>query len=408
MPAFLTAPRRLTLLALIGVAAVGLIFGLPHTNQANAEGGGAAAAAPPPMPVSVQTVREQNIRTWSDFSGRMQAVESVDLRPEVSGRITEVRFKDGQMVKAGDVLFVIDPRSYEAAVAKAEANLASAKTSASYAKTEFDRAANLVKSQTVSQSVYDQRANSNKVAEANIRSAEADLKNARLELDRAYVKAPISGRVSRAEVTLGNLVSTASAPVLTTIVSNDGIYADFEVDEQTYMKSIHAHASTRDQERQIPVRLTVGGDASRVYEGTIHSFDNQIKTSTGTIRARARFENTDGSLMPGMFVSVKVASGADQPLLLISERAIGSDQSKKFVFVVGADNKVAYREVTLGAQVQGQRVVLSGLQAGDRVVVDGTQFLRPDAVVIPKEIAPAPLADGKTAEDKPAAPVTPN
>lgn len=345
-----------------------------------------AAVAKPTVLVSVQTIKPQNVRIWSEFSGRMHAVDYAEIRPEVSGRITGVRIKDGQTVKVRDVLFVIDPRPYEAAVAKAEANLASANTNAGFAKTELDRAANMVKTQAIAQRLYDERSNSNRVAKAAILVAEAELKQARIDLDHAYVKAPIGGRVSRAEITLGNHVQAgAGAPVLTSIVSNDGIYADFEVDEQTYMKSIRAHADTQDKVQQIPVEVTVQGNDEHPYKGTIYSFDNRIDSTSGTIRARARFANKDGSLVPGMFVSIKLASSSDSTALLVPERAIGNDQSKKFVYVVGNDNKVAFREVKLGQQAEGQRIVLSGLQPGDRVIVDGLQHVRPDVTVQVKE-----------------------
>jgi len=315
-------------------------------------------------------------------------VDFAEIRPEVSGRITAVRITDGQTVKAGDVLFVIDPAPYEAAAARAEANLASARTNATFAQTELERAANLVKNQAIAQRLYDERVNADKVAAASILVAEAELKQAKINLDHAYVKAPISGRISRAEITLGNLVQAGNgAPLLTSIVSDNGIYADFEVDEQTYMKSIRVKAASRDEERHIPVQVSVQGDEAHPYSGTIESFDNRIDTASGTIRARARFDNKDGALMPGMFVSVKVASGTAVSALLVQDRAIGNDQSKRFVYVVGDDGKVAYREVALGAQVDDQRIVLNGLNAGDRVIVDGLQHLRPNVTVSVKEAA---------------------
>jgi multidrug efflux system membrane fusion protein len=341
-----------------------------------------APAAAPATQVTTVTVTPQPVRIWSEFSGRLQAVDAADIRPEVSGRITEVRFRDGQTVQAGDVLFVIDPRPYEAAVAKAEANLASAKTNARYAKAEVDRAASLVKTQAISTSVYDSRVNADRVAQANIQSAEADLKDARLDLEHAYVKAPIAGRVSRAELTVGNLVQAgANAPLLTSIVAMDSIYADFDVDEATYVKSVRAHANTTEKERQIPVELRVQGDSEQTYKGTIYSFDNRINPASGTIRARARFANDDHTLVPGMFAAIRLASASEDKAILVPNRAIGNNQSKKFVYVAGDDNKVAYREVTLGKQVDGQRIVLSGLQGGERVIVDGLQHVRPDMVV---------------------------
>jgi multidrug efflux system membrane fusion protein len=346
------------------------------------------AAASPAVPVSVLTVKPQKVRIWSEFSGKLDAVDYAEIRPEVSGRITEIRFKDGQNVKAGDVLFVIDPRPYQAAVAKAAADLQSARTNAALAKTNLVRADNLRKANAIALQSYDQSANAADVANAAIQGAEATLAQARLDVDHAYVKAPISGKVSRAEITLGNLVQvTTGAPLLTSIVSSDGIYADFDVDEQTYVQSIHAHAGTQAEQQKIPVELTLPGDNGHVYKGFIQSFDNRISTGSGTIRARARFENTDGALVPGMFVSVRLANADDSSVLLVPERAIGTDQSKKFVFVADKEGKADFREVTLGQTVDGQRVVLSGLAKGERVIVDGTQHVIPGALIQAQEVS---------------------
>jgi membrane fusion protein, multidrug efflux system len=361
------------------------------------EAGPSHAASPQPVPVvsvAVKTLTEQEIRGWSEFSGRLQAVDAAEIRPEVGGRITEILFHDGQSVAAGDLLLVIDPRSYEAAAARAEANLASARTNAGFAKVEFERAAALLPSQTIAQRVYDERANASRVAEAAVKAADAELAQARLDLEHAHVKAPISGRVSRAEITVGNLVQPGpAAPLLTTIVSDKSIYADFEVDEQTYVGAVRHQGERRIDERKIPVELSLQGDEDHVYRGTIDSFDNRIDPATGTIRARARFENADGALVPGMFVSVKLADAASGHQILVPDRAVGFDQSKKFVYVVGADNKVAYRQVELGKEIQSERVALSGVRSGDRVIVDGIQHVHPELVVDAKE-AEAPVITG--------------
>ena len=378
------AQRTLITGTIVALLATGGTYAVRISKAARGEA--LASAAIPAAPVTVHTLVEQKVRIWSDFSGRLEAVDAAEIRPEVGGRITEVLFEDGQTVKAGDVLFVIDPRPYEAAVARAEANLASAKTNAAFAKVDRDRAAALVGSQTLTQREFDQRNNASRVADATIQTAEADLTRARLDLEHAHVVAPISGRVSRPEITVGNLVQAGpGAPLLTAIVSNDTIYAGFEVDEQTYIESVRGTANERDQERRIPVQLTLPGDKGHVYHGTIYSFDNRIDPASGTIRARAKFDNADGALLPGMFVTARLAEGAERKELLIPERALGFDQNKKFVYVVGADNKVAYREVELGKQVQSRRVVLKGVQAGDRIVVDGVQRLRPNTAVVAEE-----------------------
>ena len=346
----------------------------------------APAAVSTAVPVTVETVEPRRISPWSEFSGRIDPVDYAEVRPEVSGRITEIRFKDGQQVKAGDVLFVIDPRAYQAAVAKAKGDLASAENNARLAKIEADRGDRLLKAQALAQEQYDQRINADGVAQAAVASAKGALAQAALDVDHAYVKAPISGRVSRAEITLGNLVGspTTPPPVLTSIVSNDGVYADFEVDEQTYLNSVRDQARSADQEKKIPVELTIQGDSGHVYRGFVESFDNHIATGSGTIRARARFDNSDGSLVPGMFVTVRLGGATQEKALLVPERAIGNDQSKRFVFVVGAGDKAEYREVKLGQTVDGNRVVLSGLKQGERVIVDGVQKVGPGAPVAPQ------------------------
>lgn len=345
------------------------------------------AAAKPPVPVIVQTMTEQKVRLWTEFSGRLQAVDYAEIRPEVSGRIMEIRFTDGQIVKAGDILLVIDPRPYADAVARVEADLASAKSRVELAKLDLDRYTSLIESHAIAQSDLDKVNDTMRVAEAQQQQAEAALRQAKLDLEHAYVTAPISGRVSRAEITVGNLVQTgAAAPLLTSIVSQDGIYADFEVDEQTYLQSVRSVAKSNTQESRIPVQLVLQGDKEQTYTGFIQSFDNRLDTKSGTIRARAKFTNTDGALIPGMFVSIKLASALEHPALLVPERALSFDQSKKSVYIVDADNKVSYREVELGKQVLNNRVVVSGLQAGDRVIVDGVQRVRPADVVDAKEV----------------------
>jgi multidrug efflux system membrane fusion protein len=375
--------------AVFATALVGLtLAGGLYLGRGAAPSAAQEAAAAPAVPVVVRTLAERKIRLWSEFSGRLHAVDIAEIRPEVAGRLTEVRFEDGQPVTAGDILFVIDPRPYEAAVARAEANLATATSNAGYAKVELERAAGLVRTQAVSQQVYDQRANSNRVASAAIKAAEAELKQASLDLEHAYVRAPITGRASRAELTVGNLLQTgASAPLLTTIVGNHTIYADFDVDEQAYTETLRDYPGGREDERRIPVELLLPGDEKPRYTGTIYTFDNRIDVASGTIRARAKFDNHDGALVPGMFVTIRLATGGERSALLVPDRAVGFDQSKKFVYVVGADNKVAYRAIELGKQLRSGRVVTKGLEPGDRVIVDGVQHVRPDMIVAPTEAA---------------------
>jgi membrane fusion protein, multidrug efflux system len=376
--------------ALLGVAALAVLAlaGAATYHIAARADAKVPEAAPALAQVSVLTVKAQDVRIWSEFSGRMHAVESAEIRPEVSGRITAVRFKEGQTVQAGEVLFVIDPRPYEAAVAKAAANLTSARANGEFTGTELERAAGMIKTQAIAQRVFDERANASRVARAAVLAAEAELQQARIDLDHAFVKAPIAGRVSRAEITLGNRVQAgAGAPVLCSIVSRDGIYVDFEVDEQTYMQNIRSAAATGGKEPQLQVELSVQGDENHPYKGTIFSFDNHIDSGSGTIRARAKFDNKNGRLIPGMFAKVKLAGSNATGALLVPEQAVGSDQSKKFVYLVGPDGKVAYREVELGRQAGGQRIVVAGLQAGDRVVADGLQHVKPGETVVALSVA---------------------
>lgn len=375
--------RSLLAATTLTIMAIGTAY---YATGSDASEGGASATVPIATPVKVQTISSEKMRLWSTFSGRLRPVDSAEIRPEVSGRITELKFEDGQQVKTGDILLVIDPRPYEAAVAMAEAKLATAQSNAKFARLEKRRAEKMLKSEAIAERLYDERVTAERVAEAAIKAAQAELKQARLDLEHAYVRAPISGRVGRAEITIGNLVQAGSnAPLLTTVVANEEIYADFEVDEQTYLDSIRTYANGREQERAIPVELAVGGDTEHTYKGTIHSFDNHIDPATGTIRARAKFLNDDGALVPGMFASISLA-GSDSTALVIPERAIGYDQSKKFVYVVDEANKVAYREVELGRVADaGRRVVLSGIKEGDRVIISGTQHVRPEVLVAPEE-----------------------
>jgi len=363
--------------ALIALVAGGSFFFL-HSRS-----GDAAVPAVQAFPVTALALQPQTVQPSAQFSGRINAVDYAEIRPQVGGRITEIRFHDGQQVKAGDILFVIDPRPYQAAAAKAEGDLASAINNAKLAKIEHDRGDRLMKAGALAQESYDQRVNGDGVAQAAVQSARAALASAQLNIDYAYIKAPISGRISRAEITLGNLVgATASAPpVLASIVSGNGVYADFEVDEQTYLNNVRNHAQTLDQQAQIPVDLQIEGDSGHVYRGTIESFDNRINTGSGTIRARARFDNKDGSLVPGMFVSVKMGGGTLNNAIMVPESAIGNDQSKRFVFVVNRDSKAEYRQISLGAEVDGARIVTNGVKAGDRVILDGLQRLAPGVPV---------------------------
>jgi len=331
---------------------------------------------PQEMPVNVAIVERQETQVWKNFSARLEAVDYVELQPQVSGTIIKVNFEDGQYVKHGDVVFVIDPTPYQAEVNEAKAELETAETDYEFAQQQYTRAVSLVKTNALSKRIYDERKSAANMAKAAILSAQAKLQRAEIDLDRAYVKAPISGRLGRIEITRGNLVETGpESPILTTIVSEDFIYADFEVDEQTYLQFIRSNAKNKEAEGKVPVRLRLNQD-DMVYEGTIYTFDNRLDVASGTIRARALFENNDRALLPGMFAQVEMGGSGRSSRIFVDERAIGTDQDRRFVFIVDQENTVVYRELKLGVTSRGKREVLAGLDEGDKVIVDGIMFMR--------------------------------
>lgn len=383
----MTTPSKRTLLlasavALIAMGSAGALFYANTAAQASTVE--LAAAAPQAMPVAATKVESAPLAIWKNFSGRLQAVDYAEIRPQVSGRIEDINFADGQIVAEGDVLYVIDPRPYQAAVDQARAEVNAARDRADLAQKELARAESLVKTDDIPKRVYDERVSTVHVTKADVNAALARLEQAQINLDHAFVKAPISGRISRAEITKGNLVEAGpNAPVLTSIVSDNGIYADFEVDEQTYLTHVRTIAGDNASENKIPVQL-MASDGSVLVEGFVHSFDNRLDTSSGTIRARALFANEDGTLLPGMFATIRMGSPSAEKKIAISDRAIGTDQDRKFVYVIGDDGKTAYREVALGDSVSGKRIVLSGLTEGETIVSDGIIRVRPGMDVAPQ------------------------
>ena len=370
---------------LFGISAIALAGGSLMGYQSHSADAAVSPEAAPPPPAIVTVMQEEPIQLWKDFTGRLQAVDYVEIRPEVNGKIHDIKFRDGQFVNKGDVLLVIDPAPYQAAVEKAKADFQAAQNQYDLAQKDLSRAQDLVKTEAISKKIFDERQNGSRVAKSQMESAQAQLKQAQIDLDHAFVKAPISGRISRAEITAGNLVqANANAPILTTIVSNEGIYADFDVDEQTYLQDIYAKAKNSSEQVQIPVEVVLKSGNSETYKGTIESFDNKIDPKSGTIRVRAYLENKDQSLLPGMFVNVRLGSTGNNNAMLITEKAIGTDQDRKFVYVVGEGNKVAYREIKPGTSISGQRVVLNGLKPGEKVITEGIMKIRPDMVVSPK------------------------
>jgi len=344
---------------------------------ANIEPAAGPGAPSGPMPVITIQVKPQAVTVWKDYSGRLEPVEFADIQPQVSGMITDVRFEDGQTVTEGDILYVIDPRPFKAAANAAKADLQSARNRMDLAEKELTRAQDLIATKAISKRVLDERTNERDVAKASVESAKAHLETTQINLDYAYVKAPISGRVSRVEIKKGNLVEAGpNAPILTSIVSNDKIYAEFEMDESTYLKSVRSMARNKEQESTIAVEMNLPSD-DQTYKGAIYSFDNQLDVASGTIRARALFDNHDGALLPGMFVTVKIASLDNGDKILVPERAIGTDQARRFVYVVDDNSMVTYREVQLGESSADQRIILSGLTSGDQVITEGVLRIRP-------------------------------
>jgi multidrug efflux system membrane fusion protein len=333
------------------------------------------------MPATVKTLVPQDVKLWTQFSGKLVAVEHVDIRARVSGTIDKIYFQPGTIVKKGQPLFLIDPRPYRTEVDRQAAAVASAQAQQALALSEAERANRLIKDNAISKREYDERTNSLQVASAQVQSAQAALQQARLSLNYATITAPIDGKIGRAEVTVGNLVDPAQSLVLTEIVSVNSIYADFEIDEQTYLNTVRKSAESSD----IPVRLLMGSDDSVEYHGKIISFDNKLDVTSGTIRVRAEFLNHDGVLVPGMFANVYLGSAEKVSSILVSDRWITTDQDKKIAYVVGKDNKVEYRPVKLGGVVEGMRLVDRGLTAGDRIIVKGIQRVRPGIDVVPQE-----------------------
>lgn len=342
--------------------------------------GGQPGGAPP---VSVAEVIERDVQQWHEFSGKLVAVDQVEIRPRVSGVIEQVHFKDGAVVKKGDMLFTIDPRPYEAAMQAAIAR-------ATLANNEFRRAQTLLAEKAIPQRDFDQRRNDAEVAKA-------DLTRAELDLGYTHIKSPIAGRTGRAEITAGNLVEAGGgAPVLTTVVSSTPIYADFEIDEATYLQYAQAKTTGDAKARKIPVMMGLSGETDTSHNGHIQSFDNRLDNASGTVRVRAVFDNGDGVLVPGLFARIRLGTPMQTKALLITDRAVGTDQNKKFVLVVGTENKVEYREVKLDGLVDGLRVVNEGLKPGDKIIVNGLQRARPGTPVTPEVV---PMED--TGEKKP-------
>lgn len=348
-----------------------------------------AAAPPPAVPVTVAAVARREAVLWDEFSGRLEAVERVEVRARVAGAVEAIHFEEGRLVKAGDLLVTIDPAPFAAEVARAEAQVAGAEARLALARSELERGQKLWESRTVSAREVDTRVNAEKEAAANLRAAEAALRSAKLDLGYTQVRAPVAGRVGRREITVGNLVAGGpAAPVLTTLLSVDPIYGSFEANEQVVRRALETvsdASGARVGLDRIPVEMILDGRDK--VSGRLQLIDNRVDPSSGTVRLRAVFANPTGTLLPGQFARLRMGRESSEPVLLVDERAVGTDQDKRFVMVVGEDGKAAVRLVTLGRAVDKLRIVTSGLEQGERVIVNGLQRVRPGAPVKVEEVA---------------------
>lgn len=345
---------------------------------------GCTKSAPPPAmaptAVTVAAVEQKNIVEWNEFTGRVEPVQSVEIRPRVSGYIQEVKFQSGQLVKKGDVLFTIDPRWNQAVFDQRQAEY-------DQAKNEANRTAVLLKGNAISTEEADAR-------KAHYEEAKAMLDSAKLDLEYTVVRAPIDGRVSRALLTEGNYVSgnAGNASLLTTVVSVDPVYVIADIDEDTLLKFnqlVHDKKLGDENGGRVPVALQLADEKDYPHQGYIESFDNQLNPDTGSILMRAVFANTDGMIVPGLFARIRLPLSENHPALLVDERAIGTDQAQKFVLTLTATNTVQYRPVELGPVIDSKRIVRSGLTAGEKIVVNGLSRVRPGMPVTPQDETPA-------------------
>ncbi|AIL61413.1 multidrug efflux RND transporter periplasmic adaptor subunit MexE [Pseudomonas alkylphenolica] len=350
-----------------------------------------AVQAPAAAKVSVAKVLEQPINEWDEFTGRLEAPETVEVRPRVSGQIDQVAFTEGAQVKQGDLLFQIDPRPFQAEVRRLEAQLQQARATAIRSENEARRGERLRSSNAISAELAESRSSAAAEARAGVAAIQAQLDLARLNLSFTRVTAPISGRVSRAQFTAGNIVSADVTP-LTSVVSTDKVYAYFDADERVYLKYTQL-ARNGQRGQSTPVYLGLSNETGNPHLGQMNFVDNQVNPKTGTIRGRAVFDNSDGQFTPGLYARLKLVGSATYSAVLINDEAVGTDLGKKFVLVMDKDNKAAYRAVELGPKLEGLRIVRSGLSKEDRIVVKGLQRVRPGSPVDPQD---TPMASDAT------------
>ena len=351
----------------------------------------AQPGAPPPPKVTVATVVERPVTEWDEFTGRLEAVDAVAVRPRVSGYVSSVRFDEGAVVHKGDLLFQIDPRPFQAEVDRLRAERTRSEAVADRTQSELQRAEQLRAEDAMAREEFDRRAASSRESKAQTAAVDAALSAAELNLEFTRVIAPITGRVGRAIVTEGNLVSSGpgEATLLTTIVSIDPIHAHFDADERIFLKYVDMakHGGRHSARSSQPIRMALAGEDGFPREGRLDFLDNRLDPATGTIRGRAVFANPLGDLVPGLFVRLQLPGSNAYRGLLIQDRAVGTDLDKRYVFVVKGDRSIEYRPVILGPLVDGLRVVRGGLQAGDHIVVSGLQHVRPGVTVEPVMVA---------------------
>lgn len=362
----------------LSVVSLALVAALTGCNPEKPD---SAVVAPS---VTVSQPVKSVITDWDSFTGRFEATDSVEVRSRVSGYLEKVAFQDGAIVKKGDLLFVIDSRSFQAAVVQAQGKLSQVRSQLALAEQEFARANVLIESKTIARSLYDQRLQARQAAQAEVLSAEGALSAAKLDLEFTRITAPMSGRISRKLISEGNLVNggNSSATLLTTIVSIDPIDIYFDIDEQSYLKY---RRQTNSAVNQSQVRIALPGEVEPSMSGRMDFIDNRLDPSTGTLRQRARVSNQDLRLSPGQFGRVQFSSKAPYPALLLPDTAISIDATRKVIYVLNSQNKVEIRPVTLGKLHEGMREIASGLQAQDRVIVDGLQRVRAGDTAIAKD-----------------------
>ncbi len=366
-----------------------LLAGAAHVAACSPAHSQASTAAPPPAAVEVTPVVFKPLRQWTEFTGRLEAIDSVDIHPRVSGFIDSIRFQQGARVRKGEVLFQIDPRPYQAEVDRLTAEVERARARAALAGADADRGQRLMDQDAIAQGELERLQSEAKAAKADVSAAQAALRTAQLNLSFTRVVSPIDGRVSRAEITKGNLVSTTD--LLTTVVSDGPIYASFDTDEQTYLKYASAERG-----KAAPVYLGLMDEEGFPHKGTLAFIDNAVDEKSGTINGRGLFDNAEGRFTPGMFARIKLVSTEVETVALAPERALGTDLGKRFVLVLTPNNHVEYRPVTLGQAVGELRIIRAGLKPGDKVVVSGLQKVKPGDPVTPspsaKPITTAELA----------------